>query len=425
MSTADPVAQLVAAVHAGDSARTRQLLADHPELKPRLDEPLPGFHFGGTALLAAVRSGSEELVDLLLASGASIDQKSHWWAGGFGVLDGDHGMHDFLISRGATVDAYSAARMGRLDLLRELAAANPDAVRHRGGDGQTPLHVASTVEVAAYLLDHGAEIDALDVDHESTPAQYQIGPHPEVARLLVNRGCRTDLMLEAALGELEAVRRRLDADPAAVHTRIDPACFPMRDPRAGGHIYQWTLGANRTAHRVAHQRGHREVFDLLMAHSPPPLRLLVACQVGDDAEIAALLRADPDLPATLSEPQRRALPDAAGEGDHEAVRRMLAAGWPLDARGDEGGTALHWASWHGDAAMVADLLRHRAPVAVTDLRYGAPPLGWAMHGSLNSWRRETGDHAAVVESLLAAGAEPPASSEDASEAVRAVLRRRG
>ena len=53
--------------------------------------------------------------------------------------------------------------------LRELVAADPDIVHARGGDGQTPLHFASTVEVAEFLLANGAEIDARDMDHESTP----------------------------------------------------------------------------------------------------------------------------------------------------------------------------------------------------------------------------------------------------------------
>ena len=53
-------------------------------------------------------------------------------------------------------------------------AADPQLVHARGGDGQTPLHFASTVEIAEYLLDQGADIDARDVDHVSTPAQYMV-----------------------------------------------------------------------------------------------------------------------------------------------------------------------------------------------------------------------------------------------------------
>ena len=63
-----------------------------------------------------------------------------------------------------------------------------------------PLRFARTVEIAAYLLDHSADIDALDIDHESTPAQWMLGDRLEVARYLVDRGCTTDLLLAAAVG---------------------------------------------------------------------------------------------------------------------------------------------------------------------------------------------------------------------------------
>jgi len=66
------------------------------------------------------------------------------------------------------------------DELKKLVSANPEVVHARGGDGQTPLHFAATVEIAEYLLDHGADIDARDIDHESTPAQYMVRKRQEI-----------------------------------------------------------------------------------------------------------------------------------------------------------------------------------------------------------------------------------------------------
>lgn len=198
---ADPMELLAGAIKRGDASGARRVLADHAELKARLDEPMPGGSFGGTALLTSADDGNRELVDLLLESGADINQKSHWWAGGFGVLDNEGPLVTYLIERGARVDAYAAARHGMMDTLMAQVAEDPNAVHQRGGDGQTPLHVAKNVQVAKYLLDHGADIDALDVDHESTPAMYLVRERPEVARYLVSRGARSDILLAAALGE--------------------------------------------------------------------------------------------------------------------------------------------------------------------------------------------------------------------------------
>jgi hypothetical protein len=110
------------------------------------------------------------MLDVLHEAGADINAKSRWWAGGFGLLHGAApDLAAYAIQRGAIVDIHAAARLGLFEKLRELIIADPALVHERGGDGQTPLHFASTIEIAAFLLDHGADIDARDVDHESTP----------------------------------------------------------------------------------------------------------------------------------------------------------------------------------------------------------------------------------------------------------------
>ena len=422
---ADPVAVLVAAIKANDTNAARRALQDHPELKARLDDPLPGFAFGATPLLAALPSGNREMIDLLLGAGADINQRSHWWAGSFGVLDDDHGLAPYLIERGARVDVHAAARLGMLDRLAELIAADPGLVHARGGDGQTPLHVAPTIEIAAFLLDRGADIDARDVDHESTPAQYMVRSRQEVARYLVRRGGKTDLLLAAALGDVDLVRRHLDENPECVRMSVSEQWFPKRDPRSGGCIYIWTLGGHKTAHVVAREFGHEEVLRLLVERSPEELLLGLACELGDETQFRTLLAKRPDLSRTLTGDDKRKLVSAAESRNTNAVRLMLAAGWPLDARGQSGGTALHWASWHGNLEMVREILRYHPPVDVRGDDYDMPPLGWALHGSENSWHRDTGDYVGVVEALLQAGAKAPPLTRDmkVSAAIMEVLRR--
>ena len=212
----------------------------------------------------------------------------------------------------------------------------------RAGDGQTPLHVAPTVAIAEFLLDHGADIDARDVDHESTPAQYLVRSHPDVARYLVERGAHTDILMAAALGDLERVRGFLDADPESIRCTVSQKYFPKRNPHAGGHIYTWTLGQGKTAHAVARELGHEEVLRLLMDRSPDALKLAVACELGDDASVAALLQARPDLAQTLDDDERRKLPSRGPE--QQRRRGADDAGGGLAGR--RGGTA-----WRHRAAL--------------------------------------------------------------------------
>jgi ankyrin repeat protein len=412
----DPSVMLGTAVRANDTDRAGQLLRRHPELGSTLNGPMAGGAFGSTPLMAAVRWENLAMVDLLLRHGADINVRSHWWAGGFGVLDEcDPTFAPALIERGAVVDAHAAARLGMLETLDVLVSAAPDVVHARGGDGQTPLHVARTIEVAQYLLDHGADMDARDVDHESTPAQYMVRDRQGIARLLVRRGCQTDILMAAALGDMAIVLQSLHDDPASVRTRASAEYFPMRDRRAGGTIYNWTLGRNKSVHAVAREFGHDDILRVLMDWSSDELKLARACDLGDGALFAALLARRPNLARTLSDDERRRLADAAQSNNAAAVRLMLAAGWPVDVRGDDGATPLHSAAWLGNVEIVRELLRHGAPVEVRGDAYDAP----------HSWRKDEGDYAGTVEALLEAGATVPvlAGDQEASAPIREVLRR--
>lgn len=420
LAAVDPMDALAAAIRSREPDAVRQALARHPAITKRLDEPLRGGDFGATPLITAVNQGNRPLVEVLLDAGADINQRSHWWAGGFHVLENDHGLADFLIERGARLDAKSAAQLGRLDALRQLVAADPASVNLRRGDGQTPLHVAPTVEIAAFLLDHGADIDARDVDHESTPAQYLVRSHPDVARFLVERGARCDIMLAAALGDVNRVRQLLDNDPALVRVTVSHRYYPKRNPHAGGHIYTWVLGDGKTPHAVAREFGHSEVVRLLLERTPASLKLAIACELKDDALLAELTREQPGLAATLSEEERIKLTVAARNNDVEAVQRMLAAGWPVDAVGQHGATALHWAGFHGNPDLARAILPFTPPLEARERDFGQTPLQWTLYGSVNGWHAASGDYVGVAELLLAAGAKVPAITKE-TQGTAAVL----
>src|SRR6266566_1604817 len=205
LETGEPMEQFKKAFMEHDATRFRQLLERFPEYKAKIHEPVAAFD---APLITQVRT--REMLDVLLEAGADINARSRWWAGGFGLLHGaEPDLAAYAIQRGAIVDVHAAARLGMNEKLGELISADPALVHARGGDGQTPLHFASTVEIANFLLDHGAEIDARDVDHESTPAQYMVRDRQEIARCLIQRGCQTDLLMASALGDIGLVRQHL------------------------------------------------------------------------------------------------------------------------------------------------------------------------------------------------------------------------
>lgn len=428
-----PAEALTAAIRDQGAQRVRELLESHPELRAKINEPLPNYGFGQHALFAAVQRSDRATIDVLLDAGANIDKRTEWWAGGFGVLDDcDPGLVDFLVERGAVIDAHAAVRLGMISKLTELVAADQNVVHAKGGDGQTPLHFASTVEIAQFLLDHGAEIDALDVDHESTPAQYMLRveqkrhyprDRQDVARYLVSRGCRTDLLMATALGDVNLVRHHLDTDPACIRMSVSEAWFPKKDPRAGGTIYIWMLGANRTAHVVARDFGHEQVFELLMERTPEDLKLALACELGDENTFQDYLARNPGATKTLSDAERRKLPAAAQSNNTKAVQLMLEAGWPVNTPGEMGATALHWAGFNGNAEMTRDILRFHPDIETKSREYAGTALSWALYASGNGWHRSTGDFVGTVRALLDAGADLPPDPEalEPSDAVLEVL----
>jgi ankyrin repeat protein len=228
----------------------------------------------------------------------------------------------------------------------------------------------------------------------------------EVARFLVRRGCTTDLLLASAVGELDLVRKHLDADPQCIHLRASGEFFPMADKKAGGTIYYWVLGPGASAYQAAAKFGHKDVIRLLMDRSPVEAKLIAACWLHDRATVTTLLDEHPGLVGRLSGTERDEIAVAARNNDTAALSLMLDAGLPVTARGQHRATPLHWAAWHGNLAMVQSILSFGPPLEDAENDFHATPLGWATHGSEHGWYRKTGDFPGVVEALLKAGAKP-------------------
>jgi ankyrin repeat protein len=425
----DAAEALAAAVKANSAALVRVALARHPSLRSRIDEPLPKVDFDMPALVTAAYRQNREMAEALLDAGADINARTRWWAGGFGVLDfAGPELAPYLISRGAAVDVHAAARLGMMTRVREFLAGDPQLVHARGGDGQFPLHFAATVEIAALLLDSGADIERRDIDHESTALQYMVSIKPhrhEVAKFLISRGAKADILAAAAVGDVALVERILNDDPDTVRTTVNERYFPKRDPRAGGTIYMFGFGMTKSPHMIAHQFGHAAVFDLLMQRSAPWLRLVQAAEVGDEALTQRIMHQHPAILVKLSGNAARRIVGVAVRNNTRAIELLLSYGWPSNAVLENNQTALHFAAWHGNLAAVRALLKGGAPVNVFENQHGGSPLAWALHGSLNSWEREKGDYPGVTEALLEAGATfiKPEYRVEASEEVLEVLRK--
>jgi ankyrin repeat protein len=419
----DPEAALEAfkrAVQTGAIARLRTLLRTVPALVEQIDAPL--FSFDSPAIVHAASSKNRKLVEALLEFGANINARSTWWAGGFGVLPNDDpAFAAFLVTKGAIVDVWAAAGMNRLDRLEELIAVDPTLVNARGGDGQGPLHFAASVEVARFLLDHGAEIDMRDLDHTGTPAQTMVADRPDVCRYLLSRGAELDIFMAVQLGDRNLVRQALAADPTALQARVNEGKFTSGSSD-GGHIYRYNLRNGLSPLFLAAELEDKEIYRFLLSQSSPTERLLAACLAVDEPTVHAALAEHPDLIRTLPPEKMRLISDAAWLHKTEAVRLMLQVGFDVDARGGDDATALNRAATRGFADLIELLLAHGASLEAKN-SFGGRPLGACLWGAEN-FRDPNGDYVASVEKLIAAGApQDDIRYPITNKPVNAVLRR--
>ena len=261
---------------------------------------------------------------------------------------------------------HYAALYGLQSIVKFLIIECAQNVHSRGFDDEsTPLHVASSCEVADILLYHGADVTAQD-EHGWTPLHQACRwGHEEVAHILLEHGANvtaqnklesTPLHHACRWGHNEVARILLEhgANPKA---QGRDGWTPLHEASSCGHIeLVGTLiehGADVrtqdrhgwTPYRVALYGKHVELARMLLKH-------------GADAKVQG---------------KRLSLHETADEGYVHFARFLLERGADATVRDEHRSTPLHKASEEGHVEVVFLLLEHRADATAQD-KHGLTPL---------------------------------------------------
>jgi ankyrin repeat protein len=414
------------AVEHFDIREIRRLLSAEPSLVRSVDIPS-----GRTALHVAAEVGREEVVALLVETGADVNAQTRygWTALVEAILNGHtgiaeyllehkadpnlpcgdggwtplrcavwHGWNDvarLLIRRGAKVDVFSAAGLGDTKRLMAILLADPEMAKVKDGDGRTGLHWAAQCgrkECAQILIAAGADLNAV------CPGQ------------------------------------------------VDPA-VPRREPGAGTTALHLALLAGRTdvARLLIEDGAKPDIPDLEMHHLPffGTVRSITPLHLAAGGQSRGLLQAMLNQRADLEVRDAQGFTPllwAVWAHDSAAAGMLLAAGARVDSRSRNGSTPL--SSALEDADILRLLLRHAGNALATEggqllrdavqiacvlhprsepgekelrrfklalqllIEHGVSPHQKDAEGRTIIWRAALAEQRAIAENLMGLGVEP-------------------
>ncbi len=330
---------LMTASRTGSAAAVRALLAQ------RADPHAKEHAHGQTALMWAAAQGHPEVVRLLLAAGARVDDRSKVYPQVVSSSGNADRSGVFEVLQGGYTPLLFAARRGDVASARLLVAAGAD-VDAAAESGTSPLVVAAHGghgALAAFLLEAGADPGAAGAGYAALHAAVLRGD-PPLVRALLAHGADPDAILERG-----TPARRVSADWRLPHRMI-------------GATPLW----------VAARFREPAIMRLLAEYGADPWAAL-----GGETAVMAAIQGGSTRGRFGIPP-----PDAGEEARRTvgAVTASLDAGADVDARNENGDTALHLAASRGLDAVVTLLAERGAALDARNER-GQTPLGLAAGGT--------------------------------------------
>ena len=347
--------ELHRAMASGDFEKMKAAVTNAPG---EINAKFPAFAYGipgETALHMALHHSRPHermmIVEYLIAHGADVNAQTASGVTPLLEAAGSKELSDFLVSKGAKFDIYTAVALNRIDQIELRLKEKPELANEKLPGGETPLFHVRSFEAAEMLIASGADVNARN-RYDCTPL-WGVADR-KIAELLVAHGA--DVHVKSSK------HMNTPLFPAAVSGRVDVVEYLLENGVDAN-------GAFANGLTAMHHTSNVKIIAMLLAK-------------GADVNARANNGETPLFYAS-----------------EQAVKFLIEQGADINARNKQGKTVLHDAAERSNDAPKAELLLTLgAKVDATD-ENGQTPLHIAYHK-------------AYVEVLLAHGANVNAKDNE-------------
>lgn len=353
----------------------------------------------------AAGNGHKAMVELLLSNGADVNARMQGGPGWGGkgetplYLAADKGFRtvcETLLARGAdpnlgdssgTPPIFSAVWRGDEAMLRLLLAKGAKVNPEPGKKGYTPLHNATTTNIARILIEAGAAVDALNNDNQS-PLHASAGAgNREVVEVLLAAGANPNLKDKDGKTPLHLAAANWRA--SVIAPLIAKGANPNERNTYGGVPLDEVIRFEDSRGRDSSRAPQLETLQAFLAGGADPNlasagngpHLFRAVYEGLEDQVEALLKAGANPNATY---------DSLRKGQTVLIRALEGTKRPNSNAPGQRPRSM---------SMLSLLLEHKADVNLADGN-GDEPIFFAMDGG----SKDFAEKVPFVETLLKRGA---------------------
>jgi ankyrin repeat protein/L-ascorbate metabolism protein UlaG (beta-lactamase superfamily) len=269
-------------------------------------------------------------------------------------------------------DLCKAVKEGDLAQVKDLVLADKGLLKTRTERGQTPLHLAAGAgnqQITQFLIDQGADIDALD-DQGNTPLHTATAlKQIDCAEYLLAKGA--DVTIRNGANMPVIVPALTSGSPKLVGQILD----------AGQDVNENIEGGMKLIHGAAvlGDVGMAKILidkgaDINAAAEDGITPMFMAVYIGNSDLVELLISCGVDMSYREKPTGRSLLHLAALKGIGRMVSLLIDSGCDLDARDKKGKTPFQYAAKYGHKGIADLLLEKGARAAEVERDHGTPYL---------------------------------------------------